>query len=700
MKRSLGTAAVFAICTGAMFSSGFFLLPGFASDISGPSLPLVYLVSSVLILPAIFSLSELSAAIPRAGGPYLFLHRSMGPLVGLIGAFASYLQLLLKGAFAFVGVGAYSMLVMDVSIAPVAIGLIVLFTVVNLIGVKQTARAEIVMVVVLLLLLTYFTISGLVQLNLEREGLRERFQPLFPNGVGGFITAIALVFVSYAGIGQITSLAEEVKRPSRSIPVGMLIALAVSAVIYFLGTAAMVGLLAPDELHNDTAPVATTALQFQQLPLPVIVVVIAALAAFASTGNAAIMSAARFPLALARNDLIWKKFGSLDKKGVPRVSVITTGAILILMVLAFEVESIAKMASVFLLFMFVGICIAVIIFRESRIEEYDPKYRSPLYPWVQIAGVIIYAALIVESGAIALLFLAGLCIASILWYRFGVPEQKQHSAAIHHLFGRLAGRSRQRQPIGETGIPVLGGLNMAELVERSMIIDLDEDMPLKEVIQKAADALAGHIGGEREELADHLMDQVGQWRRPLRANIAISPALLEGIEQPEMVVLRGPVRVDDRTYDGLIVLVDDEDSSERLSKLLSQLEGTIQHSAFPTIWKQAEDGRDLKDALIHDIKNVRAIAIEVNAKGPTSELQDKKLEDLGLPAGSRVALVQRQTETIVPHQGTELKEGDRLTVLANEEAMEELVERFDPQRKDRRSANGMTDKPSKDPSEP
>ena len=80
LKKSLTLFDVYAISTGAMFSSGFFLLPGLATAQAGPATVLAYFLAGVFILPAMFSAAELSTAMPRAGGAYYFLDRSLGPL--------------------------------------------------------------------------------------------------------------------------------------------------------------------------------------------------------------------------------------------------------------------------------------------------------------------------------------------------------------------------------------------------------------------------------------------------------------------------------------------------------------------------------------------------------------------------------------------------------------------------------------------
>ena len=90
LRKELGLLDVYAISTGAMFSSGFFLLPGLAAAETGPSVPLAYLVAGLFILPAMFAVAELSTAMPRAGGAYYFLDRALGPLVGTVGGLGTW----------------------------------------------------------------------------------------------------------------------------------------------------------------------------------------------------------------------------------------------------------------------------------------------------------------------------------------------------------------------------------------------------------------------------------------------------------------------------------------------------------------------------------------------------------------------------------------------------------------------------------
>lgn len=102
LAKQLHLRDVVAVCTGAMFSSGFFLLPGLAAARAGPAVVLAYLLAGLLVLPAMFSKAELSTAMPRAGGTYYFLDRSLGPLMGTVGGLGIWVSLILKSAFTLI----------------------------------------------------------------------------------------------------------------------------------------------------------------------------------------------------------------------------------------------------------------------------------------------------------------------------------------------------------------------------------------------------------------------------------------------------------------------------------------------------------------------------------------------------------------------------------------------------------------------
>ena len=132
LKKELKLLDVYAIATGTTLSAGFFLLPGLAAGQAGYSLPLAYLLAVVPLIPATFSIVELATAMPRAGGVYYFLDRTMGPLVGTVGGIGTWLALIFKVAFALIGMGAYlNLFFPSFQILPVAISLAVLLGIIS-----------------------------------------------------------------------------------------------------------------------------------------------------------------------------------------------------------------------------------------------------------------------------------------------------------------------------------------------------------------------------------------------------------------------------------------------------------------------------------------------------------------------------------------------------------------------------------------
>ncbi len=135
LKKELNLFHVYAIATGTTLSAGFFLLPGLAALEAGPAVPLVYLIAVIPLVPAMFSIIELATAMPRAGGVYYFLDRTMGPMVGTVGGFGTWSALVLKVAFALIGMGAYIKIFFPtVQIVPVAISIAIVLGMLSLFG--------------------------------------------------------------------------------------------------------------------------------------------------------------------------------------------------------------------------------------------------------------------------------------------------------------------------------------------------------------------------------------------------------------------------------------------------------------------------------------------------------------------------------------------------------------------------------------
>lgn len=148
MKKQLGLLDVFAICTGAMISSGLFVLPGIAAAKAGPAVIVAYLLSGLMLIPSMLSMAEMSTALPRAGGDYFFVSRSLGGMFGTIDGVGVWLALLMKTSIALLGLGAYLAFYVHLPMHIIAILAGLVFMVTNMVGAKETMRLQVAMVAV------------------------------------------------------------------------------------------------------------------------------------------------------------------------------------------------------------------------------------------------------------------------------------------------------------------------------------------------------------------------------------------------------------------------------------------------------------------------------------------------------------------------------------------------------------------------
>jgi amino acid transporter len=381
LERDLGLWSVMAISVGAMVGSGIFILPALAMKMAGPAVVLAYLLAGVLVLPAALSKSEMATAMPEAGGTYIYIERSMGPLFGTVAGIGTWFALSFKGALALVGGAPYIVLLVAVRPDLVAVGAAVVLVAVNLVGVKQTGRMQIAIVVAMLAAMTWFVAGS------GGDVAAANFEGFFAEGSGGVLGATAFVFVSYAGVTKIASVAEEIENPARNVPLGMLGSLGFTTALYVLVVVVLVGAAGGGDLAGSDTPVADVAAT--TLPeVGVVAIVAAAVLALVSTANAGLLSSSRYPFAMSRDDLAPAFFEHISPRfKTPTVAIGLTGAVVLAMVVFVPIDDIAKLGSAFKILVFVLINVAVVVFRESDVEGYDPAFRDPLYPWSQAVGV-------------------------------------------------------------------------------------------------------------------------------------------------------------------------------------------------------------------------------------------------------------------------------------------------------------------------
>ncbi|MGQ1888854.1 amino acid permease [Thermophagus sp. OGC60D27] len=694
LKKELGLFDVFAISTGAMFSSGFFLLPGLASQYTGPSVFFAYLVSGLFILPAMFSIAEISTALPRAGGAYFFLDRSLGPLMGTIGGLGTYLSLVFKTAFAIIGIGAYASIFWDVPVKIVAVAATMVFMGVNLIGAKKTSGLQSFFIIFLLVVLGMFIFDGLYTIffteRVNTPFKNSHFTPFFTNGVEGLIRTAGFVFVSYLGLTKVASVAEEIKNPEKNIPMGMLLSLVITSIIYFLGVLVMVSLIEPDQFAQELAPAATASKQlFKWLPekAGTYLMVGAAMAAFASTGNAGLLSSSRYPFAMGRDKLFPPQFAKVGKSGTPFLSIFLTTVIVLLLILTLTEEGIAKIASAFQLFIFMLINFSVIVFRKSNIDSYDPGYKSPFYPWMQLSGIFISLMLIVYMGWTAVLFIFLITVAAVLWYYYYAREKVKREGAIFHWFA-LLGKYQYAELENEfmTILKEKGlreGDPFDETIIRARISRYDREMDFGELVENISETFATEMHVGKETLVREFLTTSAIEPALIIPEVSILYAKSEGVDHPSLHMVLSTRGVNKPVEKGGIsseeyvrvffFLVNPLTESRQQLRMLSRLIDIIEREDFVEEVLDHKSERKIKEYLLH---NERYFTLRLLPQSKQAQLIGKKLKEIPIPEGVLVALIERDSETFAPHGDTELQEHDVLTLIGDPKSVSQLYEAY------------------------
>ncbi|MCH8822546.1 MAG: amino acid permease [Planctomycetes bacterium] len=683
LKKELSLFGVYAIATGTTLSAGFFLLPGLAAAEAGPAVVLCYLIAAALLVPAMFSIVELATAMPRAGGAYYFLDRSLGPLAGTIGGFGTWLALVLKSAFALVGMGAYLALYFpEAPFQIIAVGLALFFGALNLLGSKKTGTFQIFLVVVLLAILTWFIAHGTTAINFDN------FSGFFDKGSASILSASGLVFISYVGVTNIASVSEEVKNPERNLPLGIFLALGTAVLVYALGVSVMIGVLGDENLAGSLTPVADVAESFASKWGKALVTV-AALLAFAAVANAGIMSASRYPMAMSRDHILPKIFSTVGKRGTPTVSIFVTVAAILFFLLVLDPTRIAKLASAFQLVMFALLCLAVIVMRESKIESYDPGFHSPFYPWMQILGIFGPMVIIAEMGWLSIVFSAGLIIVGIAWFRYYARNRVAREGAIYHVFDRLGQRRFDDLDRELRGIMQEKGLReedpFDELIVRSITMDAEVGSSFQEIAQRASLLLSKRLPCEAQTLLDGFMQGTRTGATPVTGGIALPHLRMPGIDSAQLILVRsesgiristgdvfGQVHSSELTHAIFFLVSPDEDPRQHL-RILAELAGQVSKDSFIDDWLKASGEQQLKEILL---RNDRFASIYVQANSKAAPMIGRPLRELNIPEGCLVAIIHRGGSTIVPRGGTVIQEQDRLTIIGSPSGISQVNELY------------------------
>ena len=529
----------------------------------------------------------------------------------MFGGLAGWFSLALKSAFAVAGMA----IIVDVVVQRTTavelnawhfklIGVLCClgFTALNIVSVKHTSRFQIVLVAVLLSILAMFMLWGAGAVDATRYG------DFMGRGWAAVLACAGLVFVSFGGLTKVASIAEEVKDPGKNLPRGMLLAWLVVTLFYLGVITVTVGVLDGAELSASLLPVSAAASQFMG-PVGFVILALAAITAFVTTGNGGILAASRSPLAMSRDSLLPPHFSRVNQRfKTPHLSILVTGGFMCAAIVLLDLQSLVKTASTLKILLFLLANVSVIVMRESKIQTYRPQFRSPGYPYLHIFAILAYGLLIVDMGKVPLLISAAFVLVSGTWYVLYVSKRVSRASAAVHIVKRVIDQrfktftldNELRDILLERDEVVTDRFD--QLVRDCEIIDVPERMQAGQVFQDASHRLAETLDTDQYLLFTRLMQREAEASTVIQAGLAIPHVVIEGKEKFGILLIRAVDGIDfpnvkDPVH-AIFVLAGTKDERDYHLRALMAIAQIAQEEHFQRRWLAARDTEAIRNMIL------------------------------------------------------------------------------------------------------
>ena len=613
LKKQLGLLDVFSIAAGAMISSGLFILPALAYSKAGPAVILSYLIASLIILPSVLSKAELTTAMPRSGGTYFFVERSFGSFLGLFTGFAGWFSLALKSAFSIVGMALiietiYGSQVNVIYLKAISVTFCIIFTILNIFSVKNASKLEIILVFFLLLTLSIFICFGIG----STQGYR--YANFINKGWLTVFSTAGLVFVSYGGLTQVTNVGEEIKNPGRNLPLGMILAWFIVTLFYIAVVAITVGVFDKLELVNadgqvqTNLPISDAAKKFMGMP-GFILLGFSAIAAFVTTAIGGILAASRCPMSMSRDGLLPPALAHINHKfKTPHLSIILTSVFMIATLIFLDIESLVKTASTLMILLFILDNASVIIMRESKIQSYRPQFKSPLYPYIHIAAILVYGFLIIDMGKIPLLITAGFFVMSVAWYYLYASSRVSRASAAMHIVERVTSKDLKTVTLENELRDIL--IERDEIIEDRFdklikecdILDIEGRKTAEQVFRNISTILEKRLDISEYVLFEKFLRREKEGGTVVQPGFAIPHIVIDGQHKFDVMLVRARDGIEFSNVSApvsiMFVLAGTKDERNYHLRALMAIAQIAQEKNFEHRWLTARDTETIRNIIL------------------------------------------------------------------------------------------------------
>ncbi|MCA2216401.1 amino acid permease [Jidongwangia harbinensis] len=452
LKKAVGSVQLTAMGVGAIIGTGIFVVIGEGAAVAGPAVILSFILAAVACVFSALSYAELASSIPVSGSAYTYTYATLGEIVAWIIGWDLILEYGVSVAAIAVGWGGNLNAFLDAAFGVAlpdaiakspedggvfnlpAVVIVLAVTLLLVRGVTESARVNLVMVVIKLAVLGFFIVVALFNFGTGN------FQPFMPSGVDGVTAAAAIIFFAYIGFDAVSTGSEEARNPAKDLPRAIIGSLIICTIFYVLTAVGAIGIASPAQLEATDAPLAAALDEGAGISWAASVLALGAVVAITSVVLVIMYGQTRIFFAMCRDGLLPARLATVNQRyGTPARLTIGLGVLIAVLAALVPLSEIVKLVNIGTLFAFVLVNVGVIILRRTRPDMPRP-YRVPWSPLLPIIGILFAVYLMSDlPWDTWVRFVVWLALGILIYFTYGYRNSKVRKAA---LAGRTGGPDR------------------------------------------------------------------------------------------------------------------------------------------------------------------------------------------------------------------------------------------------------------------
>lgn len=441
LARTMGTFQLSMLGIGATVGTGIFIVLSQAVPVAGPAVIWSFVIAAVVAGLTALCYAEMASVIPASGSSYSYAYATLGELPAMAVGACLLLEYGVSGAAVAVGWSEYLNQALDnlfgiripeaLSAAPEAGGvvnvpaivLIAMCTALLVRGVNESAKANAVMVLVKIAVLIMFIVIGVTGWN------QDHFANFAPMGAAGITGAAGIIFFSYIGLDAVSTAGDEAKNPARTMPLAIIITLAVVTALYIAVAVVAIGAQDAAAFEGQEAGLAAILQSVTNASWPGTVLALAAIVSIFSVTLVVLYGQTRIFFAMSSDGLVPKVFSRINTKTrTPAAGTIITGAAVAMLAGLLPINFLAEMTSIGTLVAFIVVSVAVMI-RRSRAPHQPAPFKVPLYPVVPILSILGCLWIVKDLRPVTLIaFVIWILLATVFYFTYSVRHSRLRTA--------------------------------------------------------------------------------------------------------------------------------------------------------------------------------------------------------------------------------------------------------------------------------